>query len=146
MAVTASAYLFDGYPTVVVLNSGVTFYERSVEPVGYTGGGPIDITTMHNALVRTAQPKSLLTVTQTTVKTAYELIDLVNMIDNLLLNQPVNHFYPTNDRTTFFGWLEELKPEALEEGKLPIADVKFEASNLDPETLMETAPVTVPAP
>lgn len=136
-------YLFDGFPTLVSF-SGVTLFEKSVEPPGFTGGGPIDVTTMRSEVVRISAPKSLLTIMASSVKSAYDPAVIVDIFDAMLTNGIVDFVWPTGDAYDFYGWAEEFKPEALEEGKLPLADVKFEPSNLNGITI--TPPVMTLAP
>lgn len=135
----AEDYLFDGYPTLVSYGS-VVLFEKSVEPPGYSGGGPIDVTTMRTTTVRISAPKSLLTIMSSTVKSAYDPESIVTIFDTMLENLQITHEWPTADTHVFFGWSEEFKPEALEEGKMPLADVKFEPSNLN-GALVITPPV-----
>lgn len=135
------AYLMDGFPTIIGFSLGsYHLYERTLDPIGYSMGGAIGVETMRNEAFRTQSPKSLVSVLAAGVKTAYLPTEIPLIINDIGENQTIAIVWPTGTSVTFWGWIEEFKPETLEEGKFPLADVKIEVSNLN-NSGVETGPV-----
>ncbi len=135
-------YMMNGHPTLITfpLAGGLHLFEHTLDPIGWSGGGPIDVTSMRNVDYRTQSPKDLFTVLASGVKTFYLPSMLDAYIDIMLENQLIVITWPTGDTVSFWGWIEEFKPETMEEGKAPMADVKIEVSNLN-NSGAETGPV-----
>lgn len=124
--------LRDGYPTIINLSgAGVTFWEKSVQPVGLDGGEPIDTTTMRNTTVRTKAPRHLYDVTPIDVNAAYDPTVYDTIMAQINLNQSITTTLPDGAIITWWGYLKSFIPEANEEGKEPMARLTFVPTNID---------------
>jgi len=135
------ARIDDGFSTLISWTSDPTvlFYEKTVTPPGVSGGGEIETSTMQNTAWRTKSPKSLKTLTESSVTVAYdpatydEIIALVNVNDSITIT------FPDGSTLVFWGWLDEFQPGELVEGEQPTADITIICSNQN-GSLVETAP------
>jgi len=125
--------LLDGFSSTIELAelSETVFWEIEVTPPGWSGGGAIDNTTMHNETYRTASPKSLKTLSDMNVEVAYGggTIDEIKSQINQL--QTIKVTFPDGDTWEFEGWLDEFTPGALTEGGMPTATLTLIAANQD---------------
>jgi hypothetical protein len=125
--------LTDGHSTLIgfALAPGILLWQKEVTPPGYDGGGPNDITTMHNVLLRTKYPKTLYTMTQAAINAQYDpqVYESLRLIINI--NQEVQVFFPNDGVLGFFGWLDSFKPNRHVVGEAPTAEVIVECSNVD---------------
>jgi hypothetical protein len=137
----------DGYQTLLTfaLNGAVEFWEKTVTPPGFDGGGPVSTTTMRNTLLRTKSPKFLYEMTQISASVAWSggAIDDVKAMINK--NQLITVTFPDGSTLAFYGWLDKFNPGEHTEGEQPEAEVIIECSNQD-ENGVETEAVYTPAP
>ncbi len=135
----------DGHPTTITIGgAGSTLsaylWEKSVTPPGISGGGEIDTTTMHNSIWRTRAPKSLKTLTNSTLTIAYDpalydaLVSLINVNVEMVIT------FPDSSTLTFWGWIDEWSPGECVEGAQATADITIICSN-ENDANVETAPV-----
>lgn len=131
----------DGQSTYVsfALQSAVHFLEKEVQPIGLDGGGSVEQTTMRNIRLRTFTPKRLYTVSEQTLKVAYDPNLLVQILGMYQANQQLITTHPDGSSWTWFGWIESFKPDSNKEGTQPEATVVLMASNLNGAGV-ETAP------
>ena len=125
--------LDDGFATTIEFSAsgspGATFWEKEVTPPGMEGGGPNDTTTMRNTDYRTQSPKQLITMTDATLKVAYDAEAINYIVDLINVNNLITITYPDGAELAFWGWLNTWTPDALVEGEQPTATITIHASN-----------------
>lgn len=125
--------LEDGFSTIITLANlpSVKMFEKDVTPPGFSGGGPIDLTTMRNTAWRTSAARSLKTLSpvSSTVAYATEAIDQIK--GEVQVNQQITIQYPDGSSIQFYGWVEEFTPAAHTEGEQPTASLTVQPSNRD---------------
>lgn len=127
--------LNDGYQTLISFANapgigGLVIWEKEVTPPGYEGGGPNDTTTMRNLFFRTRQPKYLVTLSPMNCTVAYDPAaydDLFNLVLNT--NQLISVTFPDTQVLSFWGWMDEFKPNSHKEGEQPTAGIVLIPSN-----------------
>ena len=141
--------LLDGFNTTLTFpGTGTTLIEKTITPPGGDAGGPIDFTGMRNSRYRTMAPKSLITLTPLSGKFKWDPAFYNTAIANLGVNQASTLNFPTIQggvavtahTLVFWGWLNTFKPEEMDEGKLPLADIEVQPSNIN-GSYAEVAPV-----
>jgi hypothetical protein len=142
------ARIDDGFPTIISIPShpSIKFYEKSVTPPGFDGGGENDTTTMRNTAWRTRAPKKLKTLTEMSLTVSYDAAVLDDVDAAINDNQLIEVTFPDGSTWEFWGWLNAFTPGAAEEGSQPTADVTIIPSNQN-DSGVETAPsYTAPPP
>lgn len=137
--------LDDGFSTKIAFaaDSDISFWEKTVQPPGMDGGAAVETTTMFNAVWRTMHPRSLRTMTESSLKAAYDP-DLYNQIVSIINKKTtVTVHFPDGSTLAFYGYLAKFAPDALEEGKQAEATITIQPTNQDPTTGAEEAPVLV---
>ncbi len=131
---TPSQRLDDGFSTIVTLENipTVKMYEKEVTPPGFTGGGPIETTTMRNTAWRTAAPRQLKTLSPVTMNVAYATESLPIIREQIGVNQLITVTFPDASLMSFYGWIESFTPGANKEGDQPTAAVNVHPSNRNP--------------
>lgn len=134
--------LNDGHSTLITFaaDSDVQMWEKEVTPPGVSGGGENDTTTMHNVNYRTKQPKSLKTITESSIVVAYDVAVYNEILAMVNDNQLITVHFPDGSTLSFWGWINEFKPNALVEGEQPTAEITIIPSNQN-DSDVETAPV-----
>lgn len=142
------ARMDDGFSTTITLANGTTLFEKSVTPPGLDGGGAIDTTTMRNTLYRTNSPKSLITLSESSVTVAYDPAAYSTLITALNTNQLITITFPDTSTIAFWGFLNSFTPGENTEGEQPTAELTIIPSNHDNASPpAEVAPViTAPTP
>lgn len=134
----------DGFSTKIAFDRGVnvSLWEKSVKPNGIDGGDKIDTTTMRNAAYRTFRSRSLITLTDSTFKCAYDP-NVYNTIITSLVNQngTITFFYPDGSTLALYGYLKSFEADDLVEGTQAEATVTVVATNFDPVNHVEAGPV-----
>lgn len=142
-----SGVLGDGYQSLITFSSTdtVKFYEKTIKPIGFDGGGGVDTTTMRNSTVRTSEPKALITTMPVSVTAAYEVavIDVIYALINV--KQQIVITFPDGDTVTFWGWLSKFDPGDLKEGEQPTATIEIISGNTN-ASKEETEPAYAAAP
>jgi hypothetical protein len=136
----------DGFPTTIdFTGAGITFYERSITPPGYDGGGENDVTTMRNLTLRTRVPKKLKTVTNISLTVLYDdaIYAAASVFAEINVNQLVTVTFPSGGTLAVWGWANTFDPSEISEGEPPTADMNIIVSNRN-GTGVETAPVYTP--
>ena len=123
--------LTDGFSTIISMSllPNFKFYEVTVQPVGISNGGKIPNTTMRNTRWRTAAPKALLDLEDSTVKVTYDPACYSEAVASIGINQTVTVQFPNGVTIASQMFMDSFKPDALEEGKLPEATIVFMATN-----------------
>jgi hypothetical protein len=131
----------DGFATLIEFSAApnVKFWEKDVTPPGADGGGANDTTTMRNVAYRTKAPKKLKTLTDMTLKVAYDPACYDDIITMLQDNQAITITFPDDSKLIFWGWIDKFVPDGLTEGTQPTASVTVIPSNQD-ESENEVAP------
>lgn len=133
----------DGYQTLTTfaLDSDVQLWQKTVKPIGLSGGGAIDTTTMSNNNVRTKYPKSLYDITDSNMSCAWNALFYDEAIAMINQNQLITTTFPDTSTVAWWGWLDTFEPDDMEEGEHPTAQVGLIASNVHETTKAETLPV-----
>lgn len=134
--------LDDGFSTIITIANlpNVKLYEKDVTPPGFSGGGPIDTTTMRNSNWRTMAPKSLKSLSALTATVAFATEALNDIQNQLGINQLVIVTFPDNSSLSFYGWIDEFTLGKFTEGEQPTATITIQPSLRHPTTGAETAP------
>jgi len=137
----------DGYQCLITfaLEAAVKMWEKTAKPPGISGGGAIDITTMHNTAVRTNSPKSLYTVSESTLSVAWDPALYLQIIAMINKNQLITVTFPDTSTLAFYGWIDEFSPGDLEEGSQPMADITIIPTNLNASNVETIPAYTAPA-
>lgn len=142
--------LFDGHKTRIIFllapfDAGTLYFHRETTPPGMSAGGPNDVTVMENNRMRTFYPKKLITATAANISVQYDPA-FYQSVDNLLgQNGQIQVRFPDDSVITFWGWLDEWRPNAAKEGEPPTAEIKIEVSNVD-DFGLEIKPIYTPPP
>ena len=99
-------YLTDGFPTRVTfyaLGTGTTLLmkETEVTPPGISAGGENDTTTMRNTTWRTKQPKSLKTLTNSSLVFQYDPAVYDQILSIIGVNGMIHVDFPDEGRNEF---------------------------------------------
>lgn len=134
--------LRDGFSTKIcpASNPDIAFWEKTVKPIGVDGGDAIEITTMHNTVMRTFAFRQLKTATDMTVKAAYDPAVLDDIIAMTNINQLWTIHFPDGSTYDFWGALRVFQPSELQEGTHPEADITITPSNEVESTRAEITP------
>ena len=132
----------DGFSTKIAFaaDPNISFFERTVQPPGVDGGDAIEITTMHNTTWRSMQPRSLLTLSSSSITAYYdpsvynEIIALINVETDITVH------FPDGDTLAFFGFLQSFEPGDHEEGSPPECTIIITPTNIDPADGSEAGP------
>ena len=139
-------HLNEGYQTLMAFEKApaASLWEQSIEPPGPDTGEKIPTTTMFNQRWRTFWPPALIEMTDGSCKGGYSPHAYQDLLAILGINQSVTVHFPNGDTLSFFGFLKEFKPAALEEHKFPEAAFTIVCTNQDPADGSEAAPLFVP--
>ena len=126
-------FLQDGFSTLIGFSDEPTvkLKEINVTPPGVSVGKMIDQTTMRNKDVRMAAAARLKSITNGKISVQYDPAVLQTCLSMVGQNQLITVTFPDNSTWSFWGWLDSFTLGALEEGKLPTADVALIPSNLN---------------
>jgi len=133
--------LGDGFATKIAfaLDPDVSFWERSVTPLGFEGGDPVDTSTMFNTTWRTKASRSLKESTDISGSAGYDprvydqIVTMINQDDQITIH------FPDSSTIAFWGFLKTFTPAELVEGTFPEASFTIVALNVDSAGL-ETGP------
>ena len=139
----AGRMLDDGYQSLITfaVDPDVAFWEKGVQPPGIDGGEKIDVTTMHNTTYRTSTARSLKEVTDGQVTAAWDPRVYPQIIALINVETTITVKFSNGDTLAFYGYLQKFEPSELKEGEHPEATLSFVATNRDPSTGAEEAPV-----
>lgn len=122
----ANSYLIDGQSTLINLTgAGVVFAEKSLQPPKVSVGA-VSTQTMRNNSVMTQRPKKLKKYDKITIKVRYD--PAVYNTAQLGVNQLIQIVWPNAKTLTFWGWMDDFDPDALEHGKEAEATIILEVS------------------
>lgn len=138
-------YFEDGFQTLLAFaaDPDVKLWERTVQPPGIDGGDPIDITTMHNEELTTSAPRSLKSITASTMVVAYNGESLEQAMALINVNGWITAHLPDGSTYDFVGYLKSFVPNGHEIGGFPLANCQIIPTNqIDG---VETPPEYTPA-
>jgi hypothetical protein len=137
------AKLTDGFRTLIAFaaNPTVKFWEKRVTPPGLDGGDKIDISTMHNSTWRSFYASSLITMSDATVRVAYDPAVYSDILSLLNVPGSVTVWFPDSSYLNFFGFIRMFEPDEMSEGSQPEATLTLTCTNFDPVNKVEAAPV-----
>lgn len=102
-----------------------------VTPVGYDGGGMIDLTNMYSGSVRPRWHKSLKTLTDLSFTAFYSVEAHMRLFVLVDVNCLVRVRFPENSLLQFYGFMNEFRPNSHREGEPPNATCTIIASNIN---------------
>jgi len=134
--------LENGYQSFVAFaeDPDVSFWEKTVQPLGLDGGEKIDITTMHNTTIKTYAAQALPGCTDATVTAAFDPQVLTQALALINVNGEVSNIFPDTSTWTSFGFLKSFVPDAMSNGAQPEASCTVVYTNVNASGA-ETAPV-----
>lgn len=137
-------FLDDGHSTKIAFSQSPTiaFWERTVKPLGFEGGDPIDTVTMFNEVFRTKAPRQLIDTTDVTGTAAYDPAILDMILAVLQINDWWTIEFPNGATWDFVGALRTFDPPEHTEGEFPLASFTITVTNQI--NGVETAPVYTP--
>lgn len=139
--------LWDGYQTLIGFGEdpNICLWIVEVTPPGLEGGEPIDQTNMHNTTWRTKLPRSLVDCEEMSLVVHYDPVAydecLAILNKHNTANSSITIQFPDGSTLDFWGYLRSFKPQALQEGQKPTANVVLVPTNWDPVNSVEAAPV-----
>src|SRR5205823_237203 len=104
-----------------------------------SGGGPIETTSMHNAVYRTQEPKSLKTLLPSKATVFYDPQVLDDVKSMIQVKQQITVHVAGKGTYLFWGWIESFTPGPNKEGDAPNAEVEILQSGTN-SSGVETAP------
>lgn len=133
----------DGHNCLITLSNipAAPFWERTVKPFGYEGGDGIDITTMHNEVVRQSAPRSLITTTNIGGTCGYDPSRLDTIRGQINKEQTITCVWKSGDAAAAYGFLKSFVPSDNKEGDMPQAQFEIVLTNTDPITGEEELPI-----
>lgn len=136
--------LKDGHSTKITLKRypAISFWEKAVTPPGIDGGEAVDQTTMHNNDWRTRLPRELKTLTDITVRAAYDPVVYDQIEEAININDEITVRFPDGTTIAFWGFLRSFQPGDNVEGTQPEATIMITPTNLDDDGA-EQGPVVV---
>lgn len=139
--------LEDGYQALIGfgLDTDIALWIVEVSPPGLEGGEPIDQTNMHNVDWRTKIARSLIDTEEMSLVVHYDPV-AYNQCKAILnkwrtANSVVTIQFPDGSTLDFWGYMRSFKPQNLQEGQKPTANVVLVPTNWDPVNNVEAGPV-----
>lgn len=125
--------LFDGHSSTITLglNPDIAFFEKTVTPPGLEGGDPIDTTTMHNTTWRTKAPRALKDLEPITTTAAYDPILYDEILEAINRRDTITVTFSDGSTLCFYGFVQNFKPNELQEGEMPDASITIVPTNQD---------------
>lgn len=105
------------------LNDAILLQEKEVTPMGFDGGGSIDITTMRTQKRRMKEPKNIYDVTDSTATVAYAPNILPQILAMRQQNQLITVNFPDGSGWQDWGALDKFVPGSNKEGEQPTAEL-----------------------
>ena len=138
------ARIDDGFSTTITLsgNTSISLWEKEVVPPGIIGGGPIDTTTLRNTTWRTAKPKQLKTVGNSTVVAAFDVSVYEEIVALTNINQRITVNFPDDSALQFYGFIDEFSLNPIVEGLQPTALMQMVPTNTN-DAGSEVAPIHI---
>lgn len=135
--------LDDGYRSLVTfaVDPDIKLWEKGVTPPGVDGGDAVPTTTMWNSIVRTFSPSSLRTLSNGSMRCAYDPAVYPQILAVVNVKTTVTVLFPNGATLAFHGYLRTFTPDELVEGTQPEATCEIVPTNTDPTTGSETSPV-----
>jgi hypothetical protein len=133
----------DGFKSVIAfaIDPGIQLWEMQVKPPGVDGGEPIEFSTMLNIAWRTKRARHLKTLDMITFKFAYDPAVMNDIIQIVNLETSITHHWPDNTLVAFYGYLQKVEFDDLEEGKMPTGTATICPTNWDYINNIEVGPL-----
>lgn len=121
----------------------ILLYEIETGIPGVDGGDPIDTSTQWNDDYRTMRSRQLKTLTEHTVKFAYDPAAL-GEIDAIINNETSwTDLFPDGSTYSYYGFARMVEYDPLVEGTMPTGTLTICPTNWDPVNRVEAGPVLV---
>lgn len=139
----AGIKLDNGHQTLVTfsLDPDLEFWEKTITPPGVDGGDAVDTTTMHNTIWRTKAPRTLKDLTDMSIVGAYDPVMYTRAVTLVNRKQTITVTFPDGSTLAFYGFIKTQATGELAEGTQPTMTFTVVATNQDPITGDEEAPV-----
>lgn len=122
-------------------NPSCAVWEKTVQPVGWDQGEPIDISTMFNSRKRTKAPRALTDTTPQVMTVAYNPAFYTQLREMIGVPQSITHHFPDGTKYSYWGWIKDFIPAPLSDGVFPEATMTVIESDWDPTNNVEAEPV-----
>jgi len=134
--------LKDGYRIRIAFaaNPNIRLWVKTTKPPGMDAGESIPQTTQHNVRWRTFAPRSLITLTEMTFKSAYQPGVYDQLLAILGVEGAITVHFSDDSTLDMFGFLQKAIPADTEEGKQPEMDITIAPTNVDPTDGSEAGP------
>lgn len=139
----AGIKLDDGFKcvTTFALDPDIELWEIETGIPGLDGGDPINTTTMHNVRWRTMAARALITLSEATIKAAFDPVVYTNLLSILNVETTITETFPDGSTLAYFGFMRMLTFDPLVEGTMPTCTVTKTPTNWDPVGKVEADPV-----
>lgn len=136
----------DAFKTVVALSQDpdIKIWEKTVKPPGADGGEAIPTTTMHNEDYRTFAARALKTMTDGSVKFAYDPAATAQIEAIINVEGSITIHFPNGGTLDFFGFARVVAYDDMAEGTQPEGTLTLTPTNWDPDNKVEEGPVYTP--
>lgn len=123
----------DGFATFITFSSNptISLWEKTVQPPAIDGGEVTDVSTMHNTAWHTKHPRILKDMGPAQAACGYDPNVLTAILAHVNINDVITVTFPDGGTLAFYGCLQKFEPEALEEAKMPMANVTISPTNMD---------------
>lgn len=134
--------LDDGFRCVKTFASdtNLEIWEKGVKPPGWDGGDAIETSTMHNVTYRTMASRALRTLTESTVRFAYDPSCYDAFEDLINLETTITDTFPDGSTLAYYGFLKDVEFDELVEGEQPEGTATIVPTNFDPVNKVEAGP------
>lgn len=134
--------LKEGFPVKITIaaDTDISFWEKSVTPVGFDGGDSIDQSTMFNTRYRTKAARTLIDTTDGSGIVAFDPAVLDQIEDIINLETTITYTFRDGSTWAVYGYLKSFTPGEQVEGEQPEADIEIVHTNYDNSGNAEAGP------
>lgn len=134
--------LDDGFRCVKTFatDPNIEIWEKGNKPPGWDGGDAIETSTMHNTEFRTMASRALKTLTESTVRFAYDPSCYTAFEDLINLETTITDTFPDGSTLAYYGFLKDVEFDELVEGEQPEGTATIVPTNWDPVNRVEAGP------
>ncbi len=144
----ADPHFNDGYQSLFTFSSdpNISVWERTLGLPGQEGGDAIDLTTQHNADLRTKAARQLKEHTEYTIVCGYAPEAYTQLEAMVNVEQSISRYLPAvngaaADAIVHYGYLKTTAYSEFTEGEFPTVTLTIVPTDRDPSTGGEQGPV-----
>lgn len=117
----------------------------SITPPGVDGGDKIDQTSHSNSAFRTAYPRKLKEITDSSFTAMFDPDYYSNIINNVInKNTLITFTFPDSSTVAVYGYLKSFAPNEFVEGEPATGEFEIVITNVHSDTGVETGPAYTP--